>query len=61
VQYTTTTTTASTNLGGNILVDTKKKLIKSGIIDKGVTHWLGPPNSLSRTQETAPLDNLQVI
>jgi len=41
VQYTTATTSASANLGGNILVDTKKKLIKSGIIDEGVTHWLG--------------------
>jgi hypothetical protein len=61
VQYTTTRTTAGLNFGSDILIDPEQKLIKPGIIEKGVTHWICLPDILRRTQETAPSDNFQVI
>jgi hypothetical protein len=61
VQHTATTTSTRADFGGNLLVDVQQKLIKPGIVKKGVTHWIGLPAIFHRIQETAPPDNFQVI
>ena len=43
VQYTATRTTTGLDFGGNVLIDVQQKLIKPGIVEKGVTHWICLP------------------
>jgi hypothetical protein len=48
---------------GCIEVDsaTEPALVKLGIIEKSVTHWICLSGVFRRTQETTPSDNFQVI